>query len=332
MDANITLHTRTDAEVLAAAYTFYHTHSVTAPFYAGDTLRLLPVERATADSWFSGEGRLLLTAWQGTRLVGMAAGAEDASRACGYLSYLCIAPDMRGRGLGQRLMDAWEAAMAARPSVRTLEVVFHNPVQLPWLLPMEGGDWHPCLPGVDIESGLYTFLQKRGWQDFVRQKAYHRRLTGYIVPPVLEETRRARLTEGLELTLYDPAQHRGLPELFDNLQNPGWKRYVLAHTDRPIPVVIDRNAAGANLVVAYTGPLSVEGTPGRGNFCGVGTHTDYRGRGLGKLVFLEMCRRHAAAGADFMSLYTGWNNPAQYMYEMAGFRNIRCFADMRKTL
>ena len=57
--------------------------------------------------------------------------------------------------------------------------------------------------------------------------------------------------------------------------------------------------------MSYTGPLSVDGTPGRGNFCGIGTRTDYRGRGIGKLVFCEMCHRHAAAGADFMSLYTG---------------------------
>ena len=142
---------------------------------------------------------------------------------------------------------------------------------------------------------------------------------------------RARLSsEGIELTLYDPALHHGLPELFDNIRNPGWKAHVLAHLDLPIVVAVDTNAQG--LVVGYTGPLSVVGSPGRGNFCGIGVHTDYRGRGIGKPVFCEMCARHRDGGADFMSLYTGEDNPARRIYEAAGFSVVRRFADMRKVL
>ena len=162
------------------------------------------------------------------------------------------------------------------------------------------------------------------------QNAYHRGLAGYTDPPALAQRRAALLADGIELTLYDPAIHRGLPELFDNIRNPGWAAQVLAHTDRPIVVAVDHGAD--RLVVSYTGPLSVDGTPGRGNFCGIGTRTDYRGRGIGKLVFCEMCHRHAAAGADFMSLYTGENNPARNIYEAAGFRIARAFADMRKEV
>ena len=93
---------------------------------------------------------------------------------------------------------------------------------------------------------------------------------------------------------------------------------------------VDLNAGG--LVVGYTGPLSVTGTPGRGNFCGIGVRTEYRGRGIGKPVFCEMCARHKGGGADFMSLYTGEDNPARNIYESAGFRIVRSFADMRKVL
>lgn len=335
---SITYRTDTDSATLAAAHRLYHT-ACTAPDgiapaisrgYAQASLCLEPVSRKVSDGWFAGAERHTVTAWDGSRLVGIASGAEDASRACGYLSFLCVEPDYRRCGIGAHLLEQLEDILTACPGVTKLEVVFHNPVHLPWLIPDAGGDWHPCLPGVDMGSGLYILLKRRGWRDFAVQNAYHRRLAGYTDPPALVQRRAALLADGIELTLYDPAIHRGLPELFDNIRNPGWAAQVLAHTDRPIVVAVDHGAD--RLVVSYTGPLSVDGTPGRGNFCGIGTRTDYRGRGIGKLVFCEMCHRHAAAGADFMSLYTGENNPARNIYEAAGFRIARAFADMRKEV
>ena len=55
-------------------------------------------------------------------------------------------------------------------------------------------------------------------------------------------------------------------------------------------------------------------------------------RKAGKPVFCEMCARHRNGGADFMSLYTGEDNPARNIYESAGFRIVRSFADMRKAV
>ena len=100
----------------------------------------------------------------------------------------------------------------------------------------------------------------------------------------------------------------------------------MANTDKPIVVAVDHKAGG--LVVAYTGPLSIN--EGRGNFCGIGTLKEYRGRGIGKVVFCEMCTRHAQSGGEFMSLYTGTTNPARNIYEAAGFKIVRSFANMRK--
>lgn len=323
------------------AFTFYHAYSAATPDEVRanhgrvidgypPALFLMPVERATVDYWFAGEGRITLGAYQGNRLVGIASGAVSSERRTGFLSYLCVAPDCRRRGVATELCDGLETALAAQPEVEKLEVVFHNPVGLPWYIPNQSGDWHPCLPGVDKASGLYLFLKKRGWRDYAHQNCYYRRMADYADKPGIAATRQRLRTEGIELTLYDPATHHGLPELFDNIRNPGWKAHVLAHSDLPIVVAVDWNADG--LVVGYTGPLSVVGTPGRGNFCGIGVRTEYRGRGIGKPVFCEMCARHRDGGADFMSLYTGEDNPARRIYESAGFRVVRSFADMRKEL
>ncbi len=325
------------------AYAFYHETLIPrASAAAGEEhppLSLMAVSRTTIEGWFFGESRVTSGVYEGDRLVGLASGVTDAGRGSGFLSYLCVRPSHRRAGLATRLCDELEERLMACEGVEKLEVIFHNPVHLPWYIPPIGGEaptegaYHPCLPGVDRLSPLYPFLRARGWQDYAIQNAYYRRLSDYEDSPDMAEKRARLLSEGIELMLYDPAAHYGLPELFDNIRNPGWKAQVLAHLDRPVVVAVDRHAPDAQgraLVVAYTGPLSQDGTPARGNFCGIGTHTSYRGRGIGKQVFCAMCRAHRTAGADFMSLYTGDSNPARHIYESAGFRIARSFADMRR--
>ncbi len=312
---------------VSEAHAFYESHRT-----AGE-LALLPVTEERVRFWMNGDERVALGAYDGDKLIGMALGAIGSARGAGFLSYLCVTPSRRREGAGTKLCDALEAALLARPGVEKLEIVFHSPIQLPWYIPDAGDDYHPCMPGVNTASELYTFLSARGWTDFVRQNGYYRRLSDYTDAPHMAATRERLLGEGIELTLYDPARHYGLPELFDNIRNPGWKAQVLAHLDRPVVVAVDHHATdveGRALVVSYTGPLSVDGKPGRGNFCGIGTRTDYRGRGIGKQVFCAMCRAHRDGGADFMSLYTGTDNPARHIYEAAGFVAVRQFADMRK--
>lgn len=315
---------------IRTAFDFYHTHSVRA-CSEGDGLSplgLMPVSVGTIAQWFFGEGRVTLGAYDGEALVGLVSGHSSSFRRAGFLSYLCVAPSHGHRGIATRLCRLLEEALRARPEVERMEIVFHNEVHLPWYIPGEKGAYHPCLPGVDVSSELYGFLKKHGWRDFAIQNCYYRSMADYEDKPEVVQAKRRLLEEGIRLTLYHPTRHRGLAELFDNIGNPGWKAQVLTHLELPIVVAVDERAE--DLVVGYTGPLSVVGTPGRGNFCGIGVRTEYRGRGIGKPVFCEMCARHRAAGADFMSLYTGEDNPARRIYEAAGFRVVGRFSDMRK--
>ncbi len=324
------------------AYAFYHAHRAepALPGSIRPALTLMPVSRETIAYWFAGDDRITLGAFAGDRLVGLASGVVAAARGSGFLSYLCVDPAHRRAGLATRLLDELEARLMDAEGVEKLEAIFHNPVHLPWYIPNGSGDWHPCLPGVDKASGLYLLLKNRGWRDYAHQNSYYRRMSDYEDRPDMADKLADLRADGFDLTLYDPAVHYGLAELFDNINNPGWKAQVMAHTDRPIVVAVDKNAPDADgraLVVGYTGPLSVDRTapdgtavPGRGNFCGIGTRTDYRGHGIGKQVFCAMCRAHRQNGADFMSLYTGEDNPARHIYEAAGFRIVRSFADMRK--
>lgn len=275
------------------------------------------------------ENTVYFCAWENSLPVGFCGGLADAGRGVGYLSFIGVLPNWRGRGIGRALLHAIEVELATVPFVGRIETVFHNPVHIPWQIPSGDGADHPCAPGVDTESPLYPLLLREGYEEWTVQNAYYRALDSRAEAPHLAKRRATLLRAGIEITLYDPSVHRGLAELFVGIRNPGWGAYVMSHTDRPIVVAVDRGQE--NLVVAYTGPLSVEQS-GRGNFCGIGTLPAYRGRGIGTLVFCEMCRRHFENGARFMSLYTGQDNPARLIYEAAGFCVVRRFANLRKEV
>ena len=217
----------------------------------------------------------------------------------------------------QELLDEAENILKNEYNAARIDIVFHNPAHLPWIIP-GSTDGHPCAPGIASESPAARLLIRRGYAEWCAQIAYYMPLSEYTVPEGQSERLSSLAQSGIKITYYDPARHRGLYELFDAIRNPGWRKTVMAHLDQPIVVAVDENADG--LVIGYTGPLSQvrEGDGIRGNFCGIGTHPDYRGRGIATLIFCEMCRHHSQHGATFMSLYTGENNPARRVYEAAG--------------
>ena len=69
-----------------------------------------------------------------------------------------------------------------------------------------------------------------------------------------------------------------------------------------------------------------------GIFLGIGVHPDCRGLGAGKTLFAALCRGLKQQGAGDMTLFTGENNPARNIYEAAGFKIVKVWADMRKEV
>ena len=160
-------------------------------------LCLRPISANTASWWFFGDNRVTFAAMEGENLIGLASGAYLPERKTGYLSYLCVLPEHRGQGIAHALMDKLEAALLSFDGCEKLDVVFHNPVNLPWYINEDGGHHHPCVPGADVSSGLSGFLAHRGWSEFVRQNAYYRPLEGYADPPHMAEVRARLLTVNL---------------------------------------------------------------------------------------------------------------------------------------
>lgn len=286
------------------------------------------LSRDEFDSIFFAPGRVVVAAYDERGVcLGFAAGSICPDRKTSYITYIGVDAGHRHAGVGASLLAALEASLTDKPEIEKIDVVFHNPAGLPWRIPGGGGADHPCAPGVDNRSAAYGFLGAHGYFDWCLQNSYYLDLSEYSEPPDIASKRAALADSGIIITLYDEKKHTGFSELFDDINNPGWRNGVLSNTDKPIIVAVDEKAD--NLVAGYTGPLTVQPS-GRGNFCGIGTRHAYRGRGIGKVVFCEMCRRHSENGAKFMSLYTGDTNPARNIYESAGFSIVRSWANVRK--
>ncbi|MBR4959907.1 MAG: GNAT family N-acetyltransferase [Clostridia bacterium] len=261
--------------------------------------------------------------------VGFSSGCIPAGGKTGYITYVGVAPEFRGRGIGKRLTEVLEAEL--RTAAEKIDIVFFNPMQIPWWIPGTGQKHdHPCAPGVDMSGPAFLFFKRLGYRCFAYQNSYYQNLENYTYPAdILEKIETLRQAE-IAVTYYDRHIHTGLAELFEDLNNPGWKQAILANEAkgddaRPLLVAVHQGKT----VCGYTGPLSVS-PEGRGCFHGIGVHHDYRQHGAGKVLFSTLCMALREQGASFMSLYTGEDNPARNIYEAAGFKIVRSWADMRK--
>jgi len=244
-----------------------------------------------------------------------------------YISYIGVRKDSVRKGIGSRVLKSLEEALVEEnPALEKIELVFFNPCQLPWFIPSVAPHDHPGTPGVDMKSSAYPFFAKHGYVDYAIQNAYYLPLEKYEYPEDIVKRIDGLKEKDIEICYYDNDRHYGFPEFFDNIKNEGWRKQVLSQLDKDIVI-----AAHNGKVVGYTGPLTVS-PEGRGMFCGIGVHTEYRQHGIGKILFASLCKGLSEKGACYMSLFTGTTNPARNIYEGAGFNIVRTFADMRKVL
>ena len=275
-----------------------------------------------------------LVAEEGGSPFGFANGTVRPGAEQAYITTLLVAVNARRRGVGTRLLTALEETLLHRPaaaSVNRFEIVFFNPITITWIIPGSDGHDHPNTPGVDVATGGYLFFKNRGYRDFAYQNSYYLPLSAYQRPANIEEIL-SRLGEaGMRVCRYEADRHTGLDELFDDLGSEDWQSIVTANfapggAQEPVLIVED-----GNRVCGFAGPLHVQDS-GRGYFAGIGVHSAYRGRGAAKALFSGLCSELKEMGAEFMSLFTGETNPARNIYEAAGFKIVRTWADMRKEI
>lgn len=237
----------------------------------------------------------------------------------GWIPFFFVAPAVRRRGIGERLLR--EACDWLRDGGAT-EVLFapYTPNYI--------------VPGLDAAAypDAERLLRRLGFEPRYDAAAMDRSLVGYVVP---DEVR----TRVEELTAV--GYRFGTPtgdELVDLVRvagtefNPDWARAIREAVTRGLPT--DRIVAAwepGGTLVGWAMHAAYENVLER--FGPFGVLPDRRGTGLGKVLLhltLERMRALGAHGAWF--LWTGEDTPAGHLYRAAGFTVTRTFTISRATL
>ncbi len=263
-----------------------------------------------------------------------ASGCLDKRSGKLFITMIIVHKNQRRQGKGKEILTALEQSLeaeAACPNNSSIyELSFFNPNTLTWNIPDQKGVTHPNSPGIDVGSSAYLFFKNCGYREFALQNSYYLNLTAFEYPRAYQEKKQKLEQEGITFQIYDSKCHQGMEDMLKGFGNSMWEDEILAEPNiaeggRPILVPIQNGH-----VLGFTGPLSVE-LGGRGYFAGIAVSADIRGKGLGKLLFHELCNGLKKQGALYMTLFTGENNPARNIYEEVGFQIVRSWSDMRKT-
>lgn len=245
----------------------------------------------------------------------------------GYVSCLILEKEADTEENTEQLLRALECAFRAAGR-QFSAVTFFNPIRLPWMIPGTPGHQHNNAPGIATDIPLYERMLSLGYREAARENAMYLDLGTFTVPDRVEEKARAMAAKGYTVAPYDPRRHQGLEEMLDSLHNPLWCQEIPEAVRQGREVLV---GLFGTTVAGFTGPIYPEDT-GRGYFSGIGVAPQFEHNGLGSLLFYRLCQRERETGAEYMSLFTGEDNPALHIYLGAGFRVCRSFGVMLKNL
>jgi len=265
------------------------------------------------------------------KIVGFSSGVLYPSRNTFYLTMILVEKDYRLKGIGKKLYEALEEVFIKIEAINKVEAFFRNPINLIWNVPNTLNHEHPNAPGVDLKGDGYLFLKNLGFRDFAYQNSYYKRIYDYEYSDSVKARLLKLKEENMTTDFYQIDKHFGLEDLMKDLNSEAWEKEILDHValkgkDNTLLVALD-----GDLVIGFTGPIHRQES-GRGYFAGIGIHSAYRGKGVGTLLFSRLCMGFKEIGVDYVTLFTGKNNPARNIYEREDFKIVRSWANMRKEI
>lgn len=267
----------------------------------------------------------------------------------GYITCFFVRKEDRGRGIGRALMDALCSRFKASGKHK-VAVCNDNPVNLDWHIPGTPGHDHNNTPGVDMDSPGYGFALAQGFHETVREIAMYLNLKDYIPWEGMHEKQETLLKQGIYTGRYDASLDYDYDRICDRVGSDYWREVIRSETNcwkkncpntdvrfipngtkvppGPRPMLV---ATHDRHIVGFTGPVDLQAS-GRGWFCGIFTDPEYEHRGIAPILFHLLMEEFIAEGAAFSTLFTGEDNRAQHIYLRTGFRVVRRFAIMQKTI
>ena len=233
---------------------------------------------------------------------------SDADR--GYVTLIAVAPQFQRRGIGSALLARAEAYLGSQ-NRSVVMVSSYAPGYF--------------TPGVDVNAyaPALNFFAKHGYGEVYRPLAMETSLWNLATPAWVE-------VKGLafELKPFEPSL--ALPLLdFARREFPGdWVRVV-----RETAAKIVGGESPDRLIAALDGGRVVGFSHYENERFGpIGVASSQRGRGIGQVLMYATLRAQREAGCRVAWFLWSDDKTAQRLYTGAGFKEVRRFALLKKTL
>jgi len=233
----------------------------------------------------------------------------------GWITVFFVAPEHRRRGIGRSLVSAGLAVLREH-GCRTVSCNGYAPSYV--------------FPGIDLDYGEgLALMESAGFQPVAGAVAMSMPLKGVSTPAGVLERRRALASEGVVVGRFEIEDTLPLLCLAEQ-QFPYWHQSVVeALQFRSGNVFVARKAGSVLGFAQWENPSTdpPSGAPGR--FGPFGVHPDFRGNGLGSVLFYTLIEQVASSRAE--TLWFGWaGGRNQSFYERAGCHITRRYRIVRR--
>lgn len=279
--------------------------------------------------WIEQEGNLFLVQMNEEKLEGLIFGYVNRISHKAYLSMIIVKREKRNQRIGTTLFNKWVDLLIMKdPMIESIDIVFFDPNSFEWKVSKSQDVFHPNSPGVHLERGLISFFEKANFFQYARQEVFYRTITDFEFNQNISTKIESLKQEDIAIEIYDPKIHQGFDDFFRRNNMMHWFKDASEGMAIGQKVLV---ATKNNFVIGFAGPLAVENTK-RGYFSGIGIDRDYRGKGLGTVLFHRLCLHLSRLGAAYMTLFTGTSNPARKIYLETGFTVTDTFVNLRKMI
>ncbi len=226
-----------------------------------------------------------------------------------YLTFIMSTDEANFKSLLQSLDE-----VVKEKKIPMIKIHFHNPIKIPWMPLPE--ITHPNYPGFPVDDNRAQWFFDSGYLIHSTEQIF------YIN---LEEASDFLLDQRVHF--YQEQDEDALKLFIAQIHHPEWENVlfdVMHHPEKPLIVAWLNNE-----IVGFTGPLSVEESK-RGYFAGIMVLDKARNLGLGKALFHRLALELKDMGADYLTLFTGKDNPAKAIYLSLGGEVVKEFYTLKK--
>ncbi|RPJ51852.1 MAG: GNAT family N-acetyltransferase [Chloroflexi bacterium] len=233
----------------------------------------------------------------------------------GWITAFGVRAEVRRQGIGWALFDAAVQRMAAAGKHEL------------WISPYTPNYF---IPGVDVQAypEAITFLHATGWQTVSEPISMRSETTGFQIPAEVVERERALAEEGFCVR---PVTSADLPELMPFIaRHFGWD-WVRFAQDYLLELFGPGSDQVCFLVATHNGKIFGYCQQRRERFGPFGVDPSLRSKGVGRVLLFRCLADMLSKG--FHSAWFLWTGvDAARLYTLAGFKQVRQFAVMKKEI